>query len=279
MGKIRRKTRVHEKAPSLKKTPEVERPQLELSSLGDASMNWEPPKLDLIPGLPQSKPLGPVSDKYMVKGASTLNLANFAKPADTLPLDISNSNYNDDEPEPLKKLDKRKKRHTAFLKKLHAGHELRKKEKEKARKKANPPVIVGDLTELQDALQDAATQETTSPKKNKNNKDKVQQLNKRVKSKKGRSRALESEAANFKSVLSDQKFKTNPTAAITEHLRNAIKNQVPKQGASNKLAAIVNPKNAKKNKTKQQVQKKVIIGKIGKGGRLRRGSKKNRKDK
>jgi len=150
-----------------------------------------------------------------------------------------------------RKLDKRMKRRAKFLNKLNVRHDEDTKAKVIEQKKKNPPALVGDLTELQAALEQSETSTT--------NKSKVAAARARRKAKarsmdgagvaaareaatpavktfKGRSHALAIESVQLKAVLEHPQFKINASATIKDHVKNMLAAEALAHAATKKPA-------------------------------------------
>jgi|EP00037_Helgoeca_nana_P034417 hypothetical protein len=135
------------------------------------------------------------------------------------------------------KLARRKAKQKGFLLKLNTLHSSKQRHQEIARKKANPPVVVGDVTGLFAELDEIAAGGAAKSKKSKKMpvpagmtrkiagaiKARIAEKVKRTTSKKGRQAALVVETAVFKATLSHPQFRMKPTATITEHIRNSVR--------------------------------------------------------
>ncbi|KAK3600591.1 hypothetical protein CHS0354_020984 [Potamilus streckersoni] len=122
----------------------------------------------------------------------------------------------------LRKKDKRKLRHELWNQKIDAIQEAKKKEKEKKKKQKTP--VVGDIGSLGEALPTlelllkgsamSANKESDASKKPKG----IEKERKR------KQQALQ-DISLFQQVLKHPVFQENPTATITEHLHNKLKQE------------------------------------------------------
>lgn len=184
-----------------------------------------------------------------------------------------------EKPTSLRKEDKRKQRRERFLNKLDAIHAHERKKKELARKKANPPALVGDLTTLHaelDALRDTApTGRKARGSERKQPKDEVRQA---VVSRARRRHALAVESKNLQAVLQHPQFKINAAATIKEHIKNSLaaerKAKAQASRAKQQDAKPQKAQNKGRGKGKEVYQKISAApvhrerGRLGKGGRL-----------
>lgn len=193
------------------------------------------------------------------------------------------------------KLERRKQKREEFLKKLNTLHSNKRRHQEIARKKANPPVVVGDVTGLFEQLDEIAAGSVADAAASKKEpipagmtrktasavKARMAEKVKRTTSKKGRKAALATESVAFKATLSHPQFRMKPAETIAEHLRNSIRaEKAALAAAGGTPAETTEPKAAAKGapggRTSIFKEKARLHGKLGKGGRL---SKHTRRDK
>eukprot|EP00038_Savillea_parva_P017539 m.20694 g.20694 ORF g.20694 m.20694 type:complete len:417 (-) comp3818_c0_seq1:86-1336(-) len=158
----------------------------------------------------------------------------------------------DKKPRASTKLERRKQKRDAFLTKLNVLHSSKARHAAIARKKANPHVVVGDVTGLVAELDEihaaavpataalarataaSSAASTTTPSVRRPSggvmrkafdaaKSQVAATTKRTTSKKGRRAALLTESAAFKQTLAHPQFRMQPAATIAEHLRNSMR--------------------------------------------------------
>jgi len=286
MGKIRSRKHVHTKAvaKAAKAKKDVGQLQAAQKAAVDAmdGIKWDVPALNLLPSL----------DLPAAESAVAAPRATAAAPRDPVAEDEEPGRA----PPPLhhptakeRKETKRLRRRAQFISKLSIVDAHEKKKKALAWKKKNPPVLVGDLTGLQAALEDAVPDAEIAAGKQADAEARQAKppppRAPAMTSTRARKDNLKLESANMQAVLSHPQFRINATATIKEHLKNAI-------AAERKAAGIVAPKLAvkklpkKKTKAgKQQQQHKQRpgkhtqqqqqqqhgagkMGKMGKGGRL-----------
>jgi len=263
------------------------------------------PSLILKPSM-VTGPIGSGVDSYVVTAAPA-----FTPKLPTLSLldddeeDSNNNNNTDADGIPLprpKVLSKRQhqitdvitkngrrlQRREQFIQKLEGLHKSKRKHQMIAKKKANPPALVGDLTELQSELEaiggrkkaskamvpDGLAKKTLTTMKTADKK-----ATQRVTSKRGRQHTLMMEANNFKNVLSNAQFKINPAATVKTHLKNslvadrkivdalglAMGSSVPRKAAA--AMKKTKPKVSKQpKKTERKKSFKVAVGASAKSG-------------
>jgi hypothetical protein len=140
------------------------------------------------------------------------------------------------EERPATKLARRKQKKLDFVAKLTGLRDAKAKHADVAKRRANPPVLVGDVTGLQAELEgiarDAAARPQKvakvpapagmTPKAARALKAEVDAKVKLTMSKKGRRAALATETAAFRATLAHPQFRARPAATIAEHLKNAM---------------------------------------------------------
>ncbi|XP_046380389.1 ribosome biogenesis protein SLX9 homolog [Haliotis rufescens] len=120
----------------------------------------------------------------------------------------------------LKKKDKRKIRHEVFMQKIDAVKTAKQKVKDKKKREKTP--IVGDMSVMEEALPTLELlMKEGSKSQRQSNPEKVRGVAKERK----RRKQMLSDIAIFKQVLEHPAFIENPTATISEHLQNKLKQE------------------------------------------------------
>ncbi|XP_014673807.1 PREDICTED: protein FAM207A-like [Priapulus caudatus] len=122
----------------------------------------------------------------------------------------------------MKKKDKRKERHDAWLQKVGAITQAKEKQKT-ARRRANLP-IVGDLKPLEDALPtlDLLLKESGRGKMERNEEPIKVKWTRSVKQKQ---KQMMEDMKTFQQVLNHPEYQKNPLGVISLHLKNKIQEQ------------------------------------------------------
>ncbi|KAL3858950.1 hypothetical protein ACJMK2_009196 [Sinanodonta woodiana] len=122
----------------------------------------------------------------------------------------------------LRKKDKRKLRHELWNQKVNAIQEAKKKEKEKKQRQKTP--VVGDIGSLVEALPTLELLMKGSPVSANKESERNRKPKGIDKEKKRKQQALQ-DISLFQQVLKHPAFQENPTATITEHLHNKLKQE------------------------------------------------------
>ncbi|XP_075911134.1 ribosome biogenesis protein SLX9 homolog [Petromyzon marinus] len=124
----------------------------------------------------------------------------------------------------ISKKDKRKMRHDRFLEKIEAIKIARQKQLERI--KRSKTAVVGDMHTLANALPELGQlSATVAENPSKCTSDSLQRSNPSKITKSKRKKMLEDELSRHAQVLSHPAFKADPLAAISEHLRNKMKQE------------------------------------------------------
>lgn len=124
----------------------------------------------------------------------------------------------------ISKKDKRKMRHDRFLEKIEAIKIARQKQLERI--KRSKTAVVGDMHTLANALPELdQLSATIAQNTSKCTSDTLQRSNPSKITKSKRKKMLEDELSRHAQVLSHPAFKADPLAAISEHLRNKMKQE------------------------------------------------------
>lgn len=190
-----------------------------------------------IPGMSLLTVSGAALDPSEAPEAMDLDAENASAAAISTARSAAAAEAEEDKPaRPPTKLARRKAKKEAFVAKLTGLRDSKAKHADVAKRRANPPVLVGDVTGLQAELEGIAREAASRPQKAakvpvpagmtpkgaRALKAQVDEKVKRTVSKKGRRAALAAEMAAFKSTLAHPQFRASPAATIAEHLKNAM---------------------------------------------------------
>ncbi|XP_064646583.1 ribosome biogenesis protein SLX9 homolog [Lineus longissimus] len=124
----------------------------------------------------------------------------------------------------MKKKDKQKMRHEVWMKKVDALQAA--KNEEKAKKKRQKTVIVGDLKPLEDTLPTLELLMKGTGKGQKQAEEKKEHISKKaIRKESVRRKQMLDGIGLFQQVFNHPSFKSNPGAAITEHLKEKMRQE------------------------------------------------------
>lgn len=193
--------------------------------------------LGAIPGMSLLTVSGATLDPSEAPEAMDLDAENASAAAISTARSAAAAEAEEEKPaRPPTKLARRKAKKAAFVAKLTGLRDSKAKHADVAKRRANPPVLVGDVTGLQAELEGIAREAASRPQKAakvpvpagmtpkgaRALKAQIDEKVKRTVSKKGRRAALAAEMSAFKSTLAHPQFRASPAATIAEHLKNAM---------------------------------------------------------